>query len=504
MSLPALTASQIVAIAKGLKITNHHTGAMTPWEPNDEQVRALEASDHTDPIIYKPRAIGISTIFDLSDFLHAMVWNHTGHKARVGVCLDVDEKAKERIKQMRDFAHQLNIKVEGNEHLIRFPKSKTEIMTLSARGERPAAGIQFQRMRWSEFAFYENDAMAAMGPAVGLGAKQIIETTVSATGSNAEHARRIWRDPKNAHRRVFFSTQSHESYRHDPQAISDEDWVLMQAQGYSIRAAASWFLNIGVAKCGGSILKAYHEYPQKEEHLFQAGADRVISVTPPVAPTLFQTPTHGIDGTTYNLDVFIAPSDHDPDVIIGVDTSQARGQSNSAVVVTERATGRMIACFSDKHIFEDDLMRVALTAQRHYTPRTKNARVPKCIIEDNGIGQASLHQAARLGVIYVPFHQSAESKKDCITAAKRMIESGVVKGSQTLAEECDSLHQDEKGRYKGNKDIIMAYGMTVQDRTLYPVTNRVTDAERMKRVFLADRLREDAEEKMQSRPKWGV
>jgi hypothetical protein len=50
------------------------------------------------------------------------------------------------------------------------------------------------------------------------------------------------------------------------------------------------------------------------------------------------------------------------------------------------------------------------------------------------------------------------SKAEGLTLARNAIVDGRVYGPSDLAEECDDLAKDERGNWKGRKDLLMAIG----------------------------------------------
>jgi hypothetical protein len=509
-ALPVIPAREIERFASELDIINHETGARSRWKPNDEQRAAWRKAEVCkNPIIYKPRAIGISTAFDLDDALWTLVCDSYGHRVRCGICLDTDDKAKERIKQIVDFLHQLGADYTHSTHSVTFPKAKAEIVAFSAGGERPAASTQFQRVRWSERGFYSEDAEASMGPSIGLAAREVTETTIKADGKNAATCKRLWRDPRNESRKLFFSVQAHSSYRSDPDIITDDEWVRMQAEGFSDRAAAAWFLTVGVEKCGGSELRAYHEYPQREEHLFQAGADRIIRKTPPIAPIYEHIEVHGVGGEKHRIEVYgvldahgqVQPWEPSNQIMGAIDTAYGIHKSNSVIKFADKRDCRILASMSSKTIKPDDLARVAQMGVHFFSGGIRRVQL---IVEMNGVGQWTCHELDKLGVPYETIDQSQDDNKEqCIVEVKRAIEGEMTPGDSELAEECDSLHKDEKGRLVGYKDNIMTYGMMLVKRRRDGFDNPIDEKERRKRVYFADAMKQERMRRAR-KPGWGV
>lgn len=506
--LPTVTAAECEAISRCLYITDHRSGARVRWEPNAEQLAAWYAAEDADVVIFKPRAIGISTSFDVADSIWTLRCDAEGHRVRCAVVLDTDDKAKERGKQMRDFLGQLGAEYDGDAHTIRFPRMGSEISLFSAGGKRPAASTQFQRVRFSEYAFYAEDAMAAMGPSIGLGARQIIETTVSSAGRNIQGAKQAWR-AKNGFKKVFFPVELHAEYRHDPTSITEEEWARMRQEGYNDRASAAWFLRVGVDdKLKGDERRGWAEYPQLERHMFQSATGVVVQRAPGIAPVVAEIKVPGVAGDTWIVKVHRRLEDTSGALVAAVDTSEGIGLSRSGIVVTDKRDAQIVATFSSEYVKHDDLARVAQAIQEgfrpaHPKPGERHRRAPLMLVEKNGIGRSTITECERLGVEFEAITQTAESQEDCLVQAKRAIESGLTEGPPEMAEECDELVRDEHGNYRGRKDLLMCYGMTLVRRREDPYgeVDRTAKVNRMPEF--AEALKEYQSGQGPKRPPWG-
>lgn len=467
MRLPRLDARQVADVARTLQIVDYVTGASRPWIPSTEQLDAWAFSErHRRKFIAKSRRVFISTAFDLEDALWAATCDTYGHRVRCAVVLDTDDKVRERTWQMGSFLSQLGLPHRRSDHRVEFPNG-SEIVGLTAGGKRAGASTGFQRVRYSEFSYYTGDTASIMATA-GADAEEVIETTVDVTAANGEGAKHYWRSPLVGFARLFFPFESHALYRADPESITEDEWTWAQSEGFSMRAAAAyWLREVVQNKCGGDLAKAMHEYPQRPEHMFQASSSRTIMVTPEV-----RAPSHEIRvpgaSQEWVLDVYRKPDDTSGHVVIGVDTSLAKQKSRSAIVVVDMADLAICACLASDTIREDDLARVALAAQAAYEGYDRLRARPitaRIICESNGIGTATCHQLDRLGVSYEPLEQDDASAEQCVLETKRAVEAGQCSGPVELADECDELHKDPKtGRYKGRKDVVMALGMALRAR----------------------------------------
>jgi hypothetical protein len=69
------------------------------------------------------------------------------------------------------------------------------------------------------------------------------------------------------------------------------------------------------------------------------------------------------------------------------------------------------------------------------------------------------------------------SKYDGLLLAREAIVARKLFGPRDLAEECDELHQDDHGNWKGRKDLLMACGFALRlmRRSPYIEPKRVPD-----------------------------
>ncbi len=457
VALPHVSAKDLENVARRLTITDFVTGARTPWIPSRSQIAAWEASEqHQRLFIGKPRRAYISTAFDLEDALWTMVCDAHGHRVRTGVMLDVENKIAERMWQMSDFLTQLKVQHRVTDHYIEFP-SKSEIVGLTAGGKRAAASTGFQRMRYSEFGYYTDpEAMTATSSSVGKHGREVIETTIDLGAANGPQARRYWRDTTNGFKKMFIPFQWHEEYRTDAHLISDEQWVFAQSEGFTDReSAAYWLAELLPNKCGGDVIHLMHEFPQIETHMFRVSQGRWISKTPDVAEPIDGFTILGIRGDDWPVLVYRQPADCGR-CFIGVDTAEGKGLDRSVVIVVDEMDWRPVALMVSDRIVYDDVARVTLELQQRYT---KGTQAPVAIIEEIGIGSATVTSAATMGVIHDVHTPSPERKYAGLLMAKMAVESGLLTGPQELTVECDELHRDPKtGEFKGRKDILMAYG----------------------------------------------
>lgn len=467
-------------VAERLDILDNETGARTRWVPNAEQIaiwKALEA--HPWAMFGKPRRIGATTAVMLYNVLWTSTADAMGHNVSCGVVLQDETKTKERVALAADFCKQL--RPQGGVGFVDTTESITfangaRILGVTAGGKSVGRSGGFQRLHHSELPYWPSSSTyVSLMPTLSLNGECTVETTFDLDQPNGHQARDLWRQ-QNAYHKHFFSVEGHEEYRKDPMSISDGRWREAQALGYTDRSAAAWFFGEAVPnKAAGDMLRALREYPQIEEHMFQSSAGRFISGTPEVLTPDEVLAVPGLSGE-WDVEVFIPRDQTSQDVLIGVDTATGKERDSSAIVVIDRKDAKVCAAFASNTIQPDDLARVVHAVQVTYTKpaliwntvQLETPRVPVAYVEDNGIGEATVQACERLGVVVQRVTTTEESKYAGLLECKRMIESGMVRGPKRLAEECDDLHRDDLGRFKGMKDMLMALGFVFNARKVSP------------------------------------
>jgi hypothetical protein len=458
VSLPVLHAADVEAIARTIEITHHETGARSPWEPNAEQRRYWEECErHRYVYATKPRQIGLSTAANLSDLVFTAAADGARQVVRCAIVVDTWEKALERVRVCSDFAGQLGLEHHASQDRITFPHG-SEIVAFTAAGSGVGRSLAVQRYHLTELPYWEQPgpAYGALMQSLSLGGQCTIETTMSTRDA---FARELWRN-RNEFSKVFFPVELHAEYRADPASITEEEWEWCRSEGFGRRDAAAWWVWVLNTKLGGDRLALMREYPQREEHMFQADSARFIRSTPKVHPWTALYETHGLDGDAWKVRVWRTPEEGSGQYLIAVDTAAGKERDRSVILVADKRDGRLCAAFSSDTIMADDLARIALDLQRRYTTTTQHGETYRCpvLIEDNGIGEATCQSAARIGLMFERVTTTEDSKYQGLSAAKRAVESGTLYGPEELAEECDELHRDDLGRFKGRKDMLMTYG----------------------------------------------
>lgn len=460
--IPRLSADTIVEIASHLRIVDHITGASSSWMMNAEQRRYLSESEaHPFLFVSKPRQIGMTTVVTLDDVLAVQLADSAGHRMRCGIVVDTDEKTRERMSLAADFCAQIGLPVNANTNRIVFP-NKSEIIGMTAGGNRAGASTTFQRLHLSELPFWPDPAetYAALMPALSPGGTCVIESTMDTTTA---FARDLWR-AQNQYHKVFFPVEDHLEYRAPAGELLPEKEEWLRKEGFNHAEAMAWWMWALENLCGGDVVRCMREFPQRPEHMFQSATARWVRTTPKVLEPIDRVRVIGVTDT-WHLDVFVKPSETTGDIMIGVDTATGKGQDRSVVAVIDRISRRMVACFASDVALGDDVAKVAQAAWVHYAkeeddPRTggKLWRRPYVLIEDNTTGQVVIQPARRLGFPFDTFDTDEATKLQGLSEAKRAVEAGQFEGPKELAQECDELHRNEHGRFIGHKDILMAAG----------------------------------------------
>jgi hypothetical protein len=430
--------------------------------------RATEA--HQRVFIGKPRRAYISTACDLEDLLQTAAADSLGHRVRTGIMLDTEQKLTERIWQVADFAQQLGLEHRATSFDITLPGG-SEIVGLTAGGRRAAASTGFQRMRYSEASYYSDDeSLTAASASVGKLGREVIETTCDIGASNGLQMRKIWDDPGNDFEVLFLPFEMHPEYRADPSLITDEEWAWAQTEGFSLReSAAYWMREILPNKCAGDVVKACHEYPQLERHMFQSSSGIWVRSTPRVLEPVNVIRVMGVTGDEHwPLLIYVEPKDTSGDIVITVDTATGIEKDRSVVCVVDCVSQRLVACFMSGGAFGDDTARVAHAAWEYYSTEDVAPTIfsgdrlplrrPKVLIELNTVGNICSQPAQRMGLPFETFNTTADSKYLGLLAAKRAVEEGRLEGPTELREECNELIRNDQGKFTGHKDLLMMYG----------------------------------------------
>lgn len=457
----------LTAVARALRIVDHKTGETSPWVPNSEQ-KGLWDACHKHHFVYvlKPRQIGASTAICLSDLLFTALNDAAGHKVRTALIWDTDEKVRDKIALIKDFASQLRLKFHPAVHELVFPNG-SKIQGVTAGGRRAGASLSFHRIHASELPFWQDAerTMLALRPALNLNGRFIIETTM---GLGQQIATSLYREPNRFHK-LFFPVEEHEEYRADPASLTPdvEDWLT--DEGFTRRDTMA-FLGLVYADMRDKV-EVLREYPNRPEHCFQSAYGRWIRVTPRV---LDHRPLHVGD---HALKVFREPSTTSGQISIGVDTAGGLDRDRSAISVVDKRDGALCASFVDALVTIDDLVKVVRAAFDLYTrkeaapyqPFVKDPppTVPDVLVETNGIGLATLQTCHRYGIPAREVTTTEDTRYAGLLAVKRAVEDGKLEGPLELADEADSLYVED-GKFQGKKDLCMASGFVLNDLARNP------------------------------------
>lgn len=505
----------VYRIAQLLTIANRQTGARAPWKPYREQRQLWDLLHrHHRIIIAKPRKTGISTATELMDLMWTHLCDSENHRVKTVIALNKFDKAEEHHANVMDMAKQLQLPVEPSGPTIQFPNG-SEMVFLSGGGKEPGRGGDISRLHITELPYWDNPEKNyhALRSSCMDNAAIVVETTMD---SIDKFTKGLWyaRDEFKKH---FWRVQDHESYSMKGVELSDEEWELAQIEGFTRKDSAAWWLRDALPnKCAGNKLTLFHDYPQREEHLFAAGVGRVIQKTPKLALIHRHAEVPSDYGGIWRIEIYgkkgsddiVHPHNHSGQVVIAVDTAFGRHKTNSVVLAMDKRDSRILACFASNAIRYDDL---ALVAQKMFDEFSdlRNPRrpiTPTLLVEENGIGDATCLFLERMGQPFIRFDQAVNGNAEqCIVSTARKIEADVTTAPTWLIDECDELHKDEKGNYQGLKDVVMTYGMCL-------VHSRVNayrpDPERKPAESsfqsLRERLKEDGRDHRGKRPPWGI
>lgn len=476
MTLLRLSPVAVEAIARQLRITHHTTGATSPWVPNDEQIACWRAChDHRRVYAAKPRQVGVTSSTELDDLLWCKVNDAAGNRVRCGLYVDVDKKLSERVEFARSVANQLSDvfgKVDINSERVVFPRgSVLEFGTGSGTSEGRSGS--YQRLHLSELPFWKSTSTyGSLMPSLSLDGQLIIETTLDIAAPNGALARDLWRDERNSLHRLFFDVQSHEEYRSPPGDITDEQWLWAQDQGFTDRSAAAWWLAVALPDlCAGDVSRLMREYPQLESHMFATATGRFV----PVTSRVVQHETTLVCGTQ-NVPCWRRFTETSGHLVLSVDTGKGVERDKSACVLLDGKDGAICAAFSSASLDAFEFAGVVAGLLRHYTKAPSVGLygirdpgiLPTLIVESNGIGEAMILKLRELGCSVTEEWTDAESKPLVLTASRQAVCAGTLFGPKQLADECDDLHLDEQGNFKGKKDMLFACGIALQWLRLHP------------------------------------
>lgn len=476
MSLLWIPARVVCAVAETLEITDHRTGATAPWRLNTEQRRLMDATSLGGWVFAaKPRQVGATTMTQLDDMLWCAANDHAGNRVRAALYVDTEEKAKERqafalsvVRQLPDLFGSCDV----NSERIQFPKGSVLVFGTGS-GKSEGRSGSYQRLHLSELPFWQSTTTyGALLPALSLEGQVIIETTLDVDAPNGRLVRDLWRG-QNRYQKVFFSVEDHaHEYSAPAELIGDEEWVWAKTQGFTRRESAAWWLKVALPDIvAGDLSRLMREYPQHPEHMFAASASRWVPATPAVTD-----PVDIITAGGHRVGIWRKP-EQATEVVIAVDTGKGVERDRSAVVVLDRKDRRLCAAFTSASLDILSFAAIVKDLWTYYTPPVPDktawgvvlhAHPPPVVVEENGIGEGMCLELGRIGVPPTRVHTDEARKAEGLILARDAVVDGSMWGPKDLAEECDDLHKDERGNWKGRKDLLMACGFGLIDIRMHP------------------------------------
>lgn len=448
-------ADALLRFCRRLQIVNQNTGAITPFEPNEEQraVIALVTSSR-ESIILKSRQVGISTVL----LAHDLAFGIANPGVPASIALDTDDNAKKMLGLMRQWCERdlgMRLRV-ATEHVIVLPNgSRFQALTSGSRaangqsrtGRSGTAGL----IHCSELAFWANDqrTFQSLTSTALVGCRVVVEST--ATPSN-NLFRKLWaraQEGANGFASLFLPLEMHAAYRADPASISDERWeALRQQEGFSRRDTAAWFEAQLQGRFAGDVHGLRQEYPPTAQAAFSHAVGRWIFSFVPVEPVR----------VVGKWSLFREITEIDEPVAMGVDVAKGTGGDFSCIVVLGFESRDVVAVWYDNLTPIPSFVDVLRDAMTRFRPMATS-------IESNGIGAAVYQEAAGWGFPGLAEQTSSKTngeKHMRLTRLKWSIERGVTRAPPVLRAEIEGSDDvpgstvDENGDFVGRDDAINA------------------------------------------------
>lgn len=455
------------------------------WEPTRQQREQWKHGESKRQMfVLKARQIYLTTAELLQDLLFTVLNTERGHRIETWLVWDTDEKAREKLSIIEDWAGQLGIECRKSGNALLFGRGAgrkpSAIRAFTAGGKRTGAGLTAHRVHVSELPFFQDPSrfLISLGPALGLSGRCVIETTMA---PNPGPCISLWRENK-AFSNVFYSVASHDAYKASPtendgrvpqdewEPLSPdfEDWIRDEWPTnlpYDRECAAflQWAL---VAKVAGDKAELLREYPLGVEHCFALAAGRWIKTTPIVMDFRAETIERGDGKPPLTAEIYVEPEHIRQKALIGVDTSGGLGGDSSAVVVMAEDK-EVLATFYSNHAPISDLCVVVDHLRDMYTHRPRRKHVilrdpepipPVVIVEANGIGRAVIQELElQHDIEPATYNATRDRRYSALLEVQREVDAGVVFAGEDLKNECELLHVD-KGDFRGPKDMCSAIG----------------------------------------------
>lgn len=472
------SAALLEAVARKIEITDHEKGETFKWTPNEEQLafwKDIQKKRWT--FVLKGRQIGLTTAQCLVDLLFVALNAARGHVVECWLVWDKEENVQAKIALIANFARQLGIKCRSMNLDIEFPNGSA-IRGLTAGGKRVGASRTCHFLHMSEMPNWPDAGQSydSVISCLVIQGFSVIETTMLV---GQETPKGLWREP-NRYQKVFYPVEMHGEYKaehiegrryryiDDEIELSEHDEKWLRSEGFTDLCSMAWMIWALKNKVkGADQLALMREYPQEIRHCFALAKGRWVRCDPPV----LEHRAWLIDGK-HLVKVYREPADYSHQGFIGIDTSAGLGKSKSTACLFDKRDGRLVASFADPTASYKEAVYVALHIQRAYTHRPKQPlqalkpkppTYPLALIEDNGIGGATVREAQDQGLVFATFHQTDERQLRCMQEAREKVEDGTFQGPKELADECDGCSAEEVKagviKFEGPKDLLMTGGI---------------------------------------------
>lgn len=455
------------ACANLLTIADKATNALVPFQLRDEQLRIARAilSPEQDPAhvaVCKSRQIGSSTV--LAALVAMIAIANPG--IQIGIAANTEATSKQLLNMVYRFVWQLDAPIVTHNKLNLIigdsgsdPTQHTQIIAQSATRQvandqlAPVfAGFNLSFAWVSELAFFESQtAFSSITSAASKGIIVAESTPNGSTGAGATfHG--LFESDASDWDRIFFSVEDSVLYTADPASISDQEWAeAVASYGFTSRPHAAWWLSKRNSE-GLSDLLMYRSFPVQMHHAWDAAREAFFEDTVPELAQV-QTAIPFPDAPGY-LEVFCKPEESLA-YVVGVDVSQGRGKDYSALAVLEMGTGKLAASYRNNECELNQLIKVLTVVEKTFP-------VSEFVIESNGIGGWVCEQAEREG-LPVRRHNTTTTPVGQLLKIKNLVRKGILKGGLGFKEECSSIYMDERGRFKGRKDLLYAISFVIEE-----------------------------------------
>lgn len=497
MALPIIhpPAELLVETAKLLEISNQKTKTTTKWKPTEQQIRFwdhLEKNQATYAL--KARQVFFTTAMELFDLLFTVVNTERGNKIETWLIWDTDDKVREKVGDIADFARQLDIPhrhIEGDARIVfdrfdaRGERLKPSVIRgFTSGGKRTGASLTANLVHLSETPYWADPmrTFQSLAPTIGAGGVVGMETTMAAS---SKLCRQLW-DTPNIWSKMFVSVQDHKNYQLPPDdcrppnerkrkpeekiPLPEDVEEKLRTEGFTNRRTMAFVYYQYFNFMGKDWLETLREYPQLPRHCFNLASGRWIRLRPRVLP--YRSHYCG-SRTGYRqnfLKVFKEPHEGSGQYVIACDTAGKKGRTRSAVVVIDKKDGAMMACWVSDEGDHRDIVEALKEAQKFYTRdhdlpiglRNQLVQtIPPGVIEMNGPGGGTATIARDEGVYVVEYDANEQDNAYGLQILREKAESRILEGPEELVEEADSLRQvqrneDAPRQWKGLKDLCMA------------------------------------------------